>query len=89
MNHRKIKNYAWLFVACCFFAIGTFFLFSEPEMLKASGGPAGLLLGLLSLIVISIQPIFGKLSGIVIYYPIGALLVFRFYKEFKRINNNA
>ena len=89
MNHRKIRNYAWLFLAGSFFTIGTFFSLSDPELLKASGGIPGLIAGLLSIIVISIQPIFGKLSGVLIFYPVGFFLVYRFYKEFKRINNNA
>ncbi len=89
MNQRVIKNYAWLFAALCFFIIGTFFCFSEPELLKASGGSVGLLVSLLAVIVISVKPIFGEVSGAVIFYPITVLLVYRFYREFKRIKNNA
>jgi len=88
MNQQIVKNYAWLFAALCLFTIGTFFCSSEPELLKASGGSAGLIVSLLSVLVISVQPIFGKLSGAIIFYPIGFLLVYRCYKEFKRIKNN-
>jgi hypothetical protein len=66
-----IKNYAWLFAVLCFFTIGTFFCFSEPELFKASGGSVGLIVSLLSVLVISVQPIFGKLSGAIIFYSIG------------------
>ncbi len=89
MNHRKIKNYAWLSMAIMCFVLGTFFTMAGPDMLKASGGLPGLIVAVSSLAVIFITPIFGKLSGFIVFYPIGSFLVYRFIKEYKRINENA
>ena len=89
MNHRKIKNYVWLFIAIICFVLGTFFTLAGPDMLKASGGLPGLIVAFSALIVIFITPIFGKLSGIIVFYPIGSFLVYRFIKEHKRISENA
>lgn len=89
MNHRKVKNYGWLFMAIMCFVLGTFFTLAGPDMLKASGGLPGLIVGISSLAVIFITPIFGKLSGIIVFYPIGSFLVYRFIKEYKRISENA
>jgi hypothetical protein len=88
MNHRKIKNYIWLFIAIICFVLGTFFSVAGPDILKASGGLVGLIVAISSLAVIFITPVFGKLSGIIIFYPIGSFLVYRFIKEYKRISEN-
>jgi uncharacterized membrane protein len=88
MNHRKIKNYIWLFIAIICFVLGTFFSVAGPDILKVSGGLVGLIVAISSLAVIFITPVFGKLSGIIIFYPIGSFLVYRFIKEYKRISEN-
>jgi len=88
MNHRKIRNYATLFLAFISFFLGIMFTIIDPTILKGGGGGAGLVIALSAIIVILVTPIFGKLSGIVIYFSVGGLLVYRFIKENKKIKDN-
>jgi hypothetical protein len=89
MKYLKIKHYTLLFLSIISFVFGTFFVFSEPELLKASGGGYGLIFSVLSVLVIFIQPIFGKLSGIIIFYPIGCFFAYCFIKSLRLSKLNA
>ncbi len=88
MIHRKIRNYIVLLFAFMSFSLGIIFTIVDPTILKFGGGGAGFVIGLSAIVVIFIKPLFGAASGIVIYFPIGVLLVLRFIKERKKIKES-